>query len=152
MTLPNITKLPREQLYPGFDLLAPAINAPIEAGVRPLCDALNNHPEVHTLWSCEGHPEDGHRPYVTFLAGASFAFKVHQAITDQSLSKLHFSWSIAGTFREGGDLQSTIEPHDYRVSHGSLSRWWSRHRWSKSTMAADLVRLAELVNAIKLGD
>ncbi len=34
------------ELYPGTDPNCPAILAPIEAGVRPLCDALNALPEA----------------------------------------------------------------------------------------------------------
>lgn len=134
------------QLYPGFDLDCPAIKAPIEPGVKPLCDALNALPGVHTLWSCEGHPRHASRPYVTFIAPADTAFAVHQAIgKDHEAVGLHFSWNMVATFRDDGTMQYTIEPNDYRVSQGSWRRWWSSRRWDHRTMAADLARMAALI-------
>jgi hypothetical protein len=134
------------ELYPGFDLNAPAINAPIEPGIRPLCDALNALPGVHTLWSCEGHPEDASRPYATFIADAATAFKVHGAIgPDSGKRGLTFCWYLVASFRDDGTMQYTIEPNDYRVSKGTWQRWWSSRRWDQRLMENDLSRLAVLV-------
>jgi len=140
-----------EQLYPGFDLNAPAIKAPIEPGVKPLCDALNSLPGVHTLWSCEGHPEDGSRPYATFIGPAEAAFAISHTIgTDSQAAGLHFSWNLTATFRDDGTLQYTIEPNDYRVMRQTWAEWlFARRRWSKQIMANDLSGLAGLIRNLK---
>lgn len=137
------------ELYPGFDLNAPAIKAPIEPGVKSLCDALNALPGVHTLWSCEGHPEDGSRPYATFIAPSETAFAVHRAVSPSNVDGgLEFCWNLTATFRDDSSMQYTIEPNDYRISQGTLRRWWSAKRWSKKAMAIDVERLAVLIKEL----
>jgi len=137
------------ELYPGFDLNAPAIKAPIEPGVRPLCDALNSLSGVNTLWSCEGHPEDGSRPYATFIAPSEIAFAIHQVVSPLNVAGgLNFIWDLVATFRDDGTIQYTIQPNDYRISEGTWWRWWSRNRWSRRSMSADLERLAVLVKQL----
>lgn len=139
------------QLYPGFDLNAPAIKAPIEPGVIPLCAALNALPGVHTLWSCEGHPEDGSRAYATFIGPAETAFAISRAIgPDSQNAGLYFCWNLTATFRDDGSLQYTIEPNDYRVTRPTWGEWlFARRRWNKQTMANDLSGLAGLVRKLK---
>lgn len=140
------------QLYSGFDLNSPAIKAPIEPGVRPLCDALNALPGVHTLWSCQGHPEDGSRPYATFIAPAETAFAISRAIgPDNQDLGLHFYWNLTATFRDDGTLQYTIEPNDYRVTQPRWGGWlFARRLWDMQTMVRDLSGLAGLVrNLVK---
>lgn len=139
------------ELYPGFDLNAPAINAPIEEGVKPLCDALNALPGVYTIWSCEGHSEVGSRPYATFIASSETAFAVHRAVSgDKSDAGLHYCWNLTATFRDDGTLQYTIEPNDYRLVRDKWASWlFPRRRWSNQAMAGELGRLAELVRNLK---
>lgn len=138
------------QLYPGFDLHAPAITASIEPGIKPVCDALNALPSVFTLWSCEGHPEDGSQPYVTFIADTATAFNVHSAIgPDSGKSGLLFCWCLNASFRNDGSMQYTIEPNDYRISKHSWQRWWSRRRWNQRLVETDLSRLGALVAQLK---
>lgn len=138
------------QLYPGFDLNCPAIKAPIEPGIKPVCDALNALPGVFTLWSCEGHPEHASRPFVTFIADEATAFKVHCAIgPDNDEFGLHFCWWLLASFRDDGTMQYTIEPNDNRVSKGTWQRWWSSRRWDHRVMEKDLSRLATLVAQLK---
>lgn len=139
------------ELYPGFDLNAPAIKAPIEPGVKPLCEALNALPGVHTVWSCEGHPEDGSRPYATFIGPGETAFAIHRAVgPDSNAAGLHFCWKLIANFRDDGTLQYTIEPNDYRVLGETWAGWlFLRRRWDKRVMANDLSRLAALVRNLK---
>lgn len=138
------------QRYPGYAADNPSINTPIEAGVRPLCDALNGLPGVFTIWSCEGHPERPSRPFVTFLAPETTAFTVHCAIepSNEKLG-LHFNWWLTSHFREDGSVQYTIEPNDYRISTVTWQRWFSLRRWNHRIMLNDLSRLAELVAQLK---
>lgn len=139
-------QLTRAQLYLGHNLDSPAINAPIEPGVKPLCDALNALPGVFTLWSCQGHPVWASEPYVTFIADDTTAFKVHQSIgPDHDQLGLHFNWWLFASFRDDGTMQYTIEPNDYRVSKGRWQRWWSLFHWNHRRMLNDLARLAEIV-------
>lgn len=140
----------RAELYPGFDLACPAILAPIEPGIGPLCDALNALAGVHTLWSCEGHADVPARPYVTFIADNETAFKVHLAVgPDHEKLGLKFNWGVDANFRQDGSLQFTIQPNDYRIGQGTWHRWWSANRWNQRHMNADLMRLAALVATIK---
>jgi len=71
------------QKYPGYAADNRSINAPVEAGVVRLCDALNSLHGVFTIWSCERHPELLSRPVVTFVAPKELAFKVHRAIEER---------------------------------------------------------------------
>lgn len=140
----------RAELYPRFDRTCPAILAPIEPGIGPLCDALNALPDVHTLWSCEGHPDLPARPYVTFIADKDTAFKVHLAIGPNcGKLGLEFNWGMEANFRQDGSMQYTIAPNDYRVSQGTWHRWWSANRWDRRKMNADLMRLAAIVAMLK---
>ncbi|WP_139335765.1 hypothetical protein [Janthinobacterium sp. TND4EL3] len=134
------------QKYPGYTADNRSINTPVEAGVIPLCDALNSLPGVFTIWSCEGHPERASRPFVTFVAPKELAFKVHRAIEERGQDLgLNFNWWLTANFRDDGSMQYTIEPNDYRVSKGAWQRWWSSRRWSHRVMLKDLSRLATLV-------
>lgn len=131
------------ELYPGTDPNCPAILAPIEAGVRPLCDALNALPDTYTLWSCEGHPEEASTPFVTFIAPQETAFKLAKAIECSPFLK--FNWALnTCLFREDGALQYTIKPNDRRLIRSGLT-WWPRKQWSHAEMCIELSNLAQLI-------
>lgn len=139
------------QRYPGYTADNPSINTPIERGVKPLCDALNGLPGVHTIWSCEGHPSEGGTPFVILVTDQATAFKVSSVIeVDGDTTGLHFYWGMTATFREDGSLQYTIRPDDYRIPDGAWWRLWPLPRWSQRVMLNDLGRLAELVTQLKL--
>lgn len=122
-------------LYPGYNPDCPAIRAPIEKGIQPVCDALNAISNVRTLWSCEGHPEIPLRPYVTFIAPQAVAFRVSQLINTGN--DLIYAWHVYATFRQDATLQYTIEPNDDRISY--KSRWGRFGRnWSSTTMENEL--------------
>ncbi len=139
--------MPNFDLYPGFDRSAPALSAPIEPGILPVCDVLNSIPDTHTLWSCEGHPERPSRPYVTFIAPQKTAFKVHQLLSPGGLNgSLEYCWWVMASFRDDGSLQYTIEPNDYRI----LERHWLPfRRWTNVSMNQELLRLARLLEHLK---
>lgn len=138
------------QRYPGYAPDNPSINTPIEPGIKPLCDALNGLPGVHTLWSCEGHPSDGADPYVVFVANQAIAFKVDSAIAaGREKTGLHFVWWTTANFREDGSLQYTIRAEDYRVKKTPFWHFWPLPRWNQRAMVKDLARLAELVAQLK---
>jgi len=61
---------------------------------------------------------------------------------------LEFCWNLTATFRDDSSMQYTIEPNDYRISQGTLRRWWSAKRWSKKAMAIDVERLAVLIKEL----
>lgn len=119
----------------------------IEPGIAPLCAALNRVPEVRTIWSCEGHPSEGHRPYVVFSAPQPFAFALDRALCHESrfASGLRFIWKVTANFRDDGSLQWTIDPNDERfVTRGLLGI----SRWSRKQVDADVVVLARIVDAL----
>lgn len=130
------------ELYPGYDLDCPGIKAPIEPGVQPVCDVLNAIPDVHTLWSCEGHPEVPSRPYVTFIGPQDFAFRLSQLL--ERGNGLGYAWALRATFRSDASLQYTVEPNDFRIL-GRGYRWWSRLQWSPQVMRKELELLAGLI-------
>jgi len=128
------------ELYAGFDLDCPAIKAPIESGIKPLCDALNALPGVGTMWSCHGHPVRQSRTYVSFLGPRDVAFKIHHALgVGHGDGSLKYHWSIRARFRDDGELQYTIEPEDFRIRKSLFLPLVRRG------MDLELVRLAKLV-------
>ncbi|MBD8051128.1 hypothetical protein [Limnohabitans radicicola] len=130
-------------LYPAIDPPNwPASLAPVEPGVRPLCDALNALPDTYTLWSCEGHPGREAKPFVTFIAPQDIAFSLSRLI--ECSPYLKFNWVLTAGFREDGSLQYTLRPSDIRLNRQWFS-WWSRKQWSHDKMCAELLRLAQLV-------
>lgn len=131
------------ELYPGTDPNCPAILAPIEAGVRPLCDALNALQNTYTLWSCEGHPETASTPFVTFIAPQEIAFKLSKAIECSPFLK--FNWELSAWFREDGTLQYTVRPNDRRLIRKGVDWWWPRMQWSHAEMCVELINFARLV-------
>lgn len=131
------------ELYPGFDKTCQALNTPIEPGIKPACDALNAMPDVHTLWSCEGHPEWKGVPYVTFIALQDTAFKISQLLGSAHESgRLYYCWRITANFREDGSLQYMIRPHDRRLNDDSL-HWWSLRLWNRRALKNELNGLAQ---------
>lgn len=136
-------------LYPGFDKDCPAIIDPIEPGIQPVCDALNSIQCVHTLWSCEGHPERPSRPYVTFIGPQETAFKIHQLLGPENGDKgLKYCWWLVAGFRDDGSMQYTIEPNDYRILEPH--RLPFIRRWRKTDMELELLRLAQLLRRLEL--
>lgn len=131
------------ELYPGTDPNCPGILAPIEPGVRPLCDALNALPDTYTLWSCEGHPERAFEPYVTFMAPQEIAVKLSKAIECSPFLK--FNWEMSAWFREDGSLQYTVRPNDRRLIRKGGVSWWPRLHWSYAEMCVELINFARLV-------
>jgi hypothetical protein len=131
------------ELYPGTDPTCPAILAPIEPGVRPLCDALNALPDTYTLWSCEGHPEMASTPFVTFVAPQEIAFKLSRLIECSPILK--FNWTMSAWFREDGSLQYTVRPDDSRLIRKGIVDWWPRMQWSYAEMCVELINFAQLV-------
>lgn len=64
----------------------PRMSDEIEAGIRPVCDALNALPGVKTTASCEGHvygwlpPRNVSAPYVCFAAPSRVATLIGRAL------------------------------------------------------------------------
>jgi hypothetical protein len=132
------------ELYPGTDPNCLAILAPIEPGVRPLCDALNALPDTYTLWSCEGHPEMASTPFVTFVAPQEIAFKLSRLIECSPFLK--FNWTMSACFREDGSLQYTVRPDDIRFIRKGIVGLWPRMRWSYDEMCIELSNLSQLIS------
>lgn len=131
------------ELYPGVDAGCPGVQAPIEPGVQPLCDALNALPDTYTLWSCEGHPETASTPFVTFIAPQETAFKLSKIIECSPFLK--FNWTMSAWFREDGALQYTVRPDDSRLIRKGIVGWWPRMQWSYAEMCVELINFARLV-------
>ncbi len=120
----------------------PAYTAPIEPGVQPICDVLNQIPHVETLWSCHGHPERRSRPFVIFAAPVATSFRLHRLLVQGAAQNiLQFNWWMVANFNDEGDLQYTIEPNDYRIP----GRRWPWRQWNRKSIDKDLARLAELL-------
>jgi len=131
------------ELYPGFDKNCRALNTPIEPGIKPVCDALNSIQNVHTLWSCEGHPGWKGTPYVTFIANQDVAFRISKLLdSERELGHLHYCWGLTANFRADGSLQYTIRPNDRRLNDDSL-HWWSLRLWNRQALKSELNRLAQ---------
>ena len=126
--------------------LSPAPN--IEPGIAPLCAALNRAPDVTTIWSCEGHPSEGHRPYVVFAAPQAFAFAIDRALSHPmpAAAELQFVWKLMANFRDDGTLQWIIDPNDERFSVPGL---FGRARWTRKLADADIAVLARLVDELR---
>lgn len=136
------------ELYLGFDLNCPAIKAPIEPGVKPVCDALNSIAGVHTLWSCEGHPELPARPYVTFIAPQETALRLSRLLGHgHGDGTLKYCWRLTANFRDDGSLQYTIKQADRRIN-GDAFRWWWSRQWDKRVMKEELANFANLLMQI----
>ncbi len=123
--------------------------AEIEAGVKPLCEALNLIPGTRTLWSCHGHLDWPSRPYVTFEAPQDTAFKIHGLLGDGKSSGvlrcfLKYNWWLVANFRDDGSMQYTIEPNDYHFDCVQFSFWW-RPTWKRWQVDDDLRWLALLI-------
>lgn len=127
---------------------SPAELAPIEPGIRPVCDALNAIPGVVTLWSCEGHPYRTTPPYVTFTAPQKTAFRIQQQL-DHGIrnGQLQYCWWVVATFQDDGSLKFTIEPNDYRLraSTPRLLLLFQIPAWSNSSMQRELQQMAALL-------
>ena len=126
----------------------PAYYAPIEPGIRPVCDALNAIPGVKTEWSCEGHTggtKGPTGPFVIFTAPVSTAFEVHrlleQWIGDDSLQ---FVWQLTANFQDNGTTQYIIKNNDYRVPGGRYSLF---RKWNRRSMDAELIHMAQLLKS-----
>lgn len=143
------TTMTNAELYPGFDLEAPAILASIEPGIQPVCDVLNSMDDVYTLWSCEGHADLPMLPYVVFIAPQPIAFKAYLLLSPSGgAASLKYNWSLYANFRNDGSLQYIIKLEDYRINNSSY-RWWSSQHWKKSEMDVELVRLATLLTKLR---
>jgi hypothetical protein len=119
----------------------------IEPGIAPLCDAINHIPGVHTLWSCEGHPRDGTRPYVVFEAPHDFSFALHQQLSGANAFRktLRFNWRIMANFQESGRLQWILEIDDVRIRPPNLvGVLIGRNHWSRAQADADIIKIANL--------
>jgi hypothetical protein len=138
-----VTQILQEiDLYPGFDKNSPAILAPIEPGIKPVCEALNSIPNVHTIWSCDGHPWQQKQPYVVFITDQDTAFRVSRLLdVEHEAGWLHYCWSLSANFRDDGSLQYTIKPSDYRLYDGSM-HWWSLCLWNRKAIIKELNNLA----------
>lgn len=136
------------ELYPGFDLDCPAIKAPIEPGILPVCGVLNSLPAVHTLWSCEGHPHRPTNPYVVFIASQELAFSISNLLElDPGVTNLKYNWRLIASFRFDGSLQYVIEPSDVRL----LDRGFRLFRlYGRKSMNVELLHLAKLLSTVKL--
>lgn len=124
----------------------------LEAGVLPLCDALNSLQGVRTAWSCEGHPWDGREPFVAFAAPREVAFGLHVALNrGRGDGSLHFSWWLLAQFEDNGGLRYILRPNDTRLSgrhRPVLVQLGFRPAWKQRQVVADLERLAEMVLAL----
>jgi hypothetical protein len=136
----------KAELYAGFDLNSCAINAPIEPGILPVCEALNSLPSVHTLWSCEGHAVWADLPYVAFIASQDLAFRVNLLLESQAGSDdgLHYNWRLIGSFRNDGSLQYILETSDARLS-GWRRALFPLPLFGRRAMNRELQRLADLI-------
>lgn len=82
------------------------VNIPVDRGVRPLVDALNEFPNVITVESCEG--KDGEDAYVSFRVGddwhelGEFTENLSGGLgADPELGDAYFSLSVE--WYAGGD-------------------------------------------------
>jgi hypothetical protein len=127
--------------------------AQIGTAIRPLCDALNDLPDVCVLYALNGIPKAGIKPYVTFTASERTAFQIHQFFDVVNFdNNLYFNWWLTSRFRDDGSIRYTIELNDCRTSHSNweyLALWFSVPRWDSNVMDNDLLQLASLVGTLK---
>lgn len=117
--------------------------APIEPGIRPVCDALNRVAGVQTIWSCEGHPWRDAPPFVVFNAHQAAAFRVHKLLGHgHGDGSLKYCWWLTSRFNEDGSLQYVLESNDCRV----VPRSRLFPKWRRAGMDQDLSRLALLLS------
>lgn len=119
-------------------------DAPVDAPVSSLVDALNAVPHVSTYASCGGHRlRDGHglwtpatMPYVAFYGQVSFARLLERALRDieDGDCPRSYRWSVQVGFDDRHDLIFGI----YAASVPF-------HRWSRRRLDDDLARIRRLV-------
>jgi len=82
-------------------------DAPIDAKVKPLVDALNATGVVETYASCQGHARRGSDPYVAFRCGVDVAARLDKTLHGLRLGgRLRHWWDISGFFHpEGWELR-----------------------------------------------
>lgn len=118
----------------------------IEPGIAPICEALNQIPDVKTIWSCEGHPKDGHRPYVVFAAPQDVAFAIDRSLYYEKGRILRFTWRLIANFQDNGSLQWIIEPNDVRFVSRSIL---GRALWTRRQVDADILELARMISKLR---
>lgn len=92
----------------------------IEAGIRPLVDALLSSGQCQTIASCQGHGDvmGGpwiHGPYVMFRTSLDFARALQNqldpGLTGRS-AETHYHWSLEAAFHRGDyELAWTLRVH-----------------------------------------
>lgn len=115
---------------------------PIEEGVLPLCEALNDIDGVITLWSCEGHPERPSPPFVTFFCSYAIAAQLDKMLQRASrIGYLKRWWWVRGNFDDNGVWRYTIESNDRIVAKRQL-RFGIFSNWKSADMRHELARMA----------
>jgi hypothetical protein len=140
-----------ERVGGGLLAYADALRAGvIEAGVRPLTDALYAAGLV-PISSCEGHITPHrwvlrgrieHRPFVLFRGSTESARAIAQQLWyGQGLNdELHYVWTLSGYFYppDMSDLVWVIAPDDARIPD----------EWDRRKADADFMSLARIVTSI----
>ncbi|MGZ0116120.1 hypothetical protein ACWQ7L_19295 [Enterobacter cloacae] len=121
----------------------PEQGKPIEAGILPLCVALNSVGGIKTRYSCEGHSRSGMAPYVSFSADEARARQLAIVISKSNLLK--YCWRVAGSFNDEGIWLYHLESNDRRLGKSpSLMRTFFPP-WRRKVMDRELVTLASII-------
>ena len=82
-------------------------DAPVDAKIKPLVDALNATGVVETYASCQGHARRRSDPYVAFRCGVDVAARLDKTLHGLRLGgRLRHWWDISGFFHpEGWELR-----------------------------------------------
>ena len=120
----------------------PIERSDIEAGILPVCDALNEIEGVQTAWSCEGHFRRPASPFVIFHAPEKFVRTLQIELDLRTASgELSYPWWIRGNFIDGV-LQWQLEANR-KFSHLDFLPVYRKH-----FIGREILRLAAAIREI----
>lgn len=107
-----------------------ALSNEIDAGIRPLVEAMNATGCMKTISSCEGHPRKYYPPYVQFECSPAMAARLEERLRTYrhgNHPRLNADWTVSGHFDENCRLTFVLDvPGYYGVTttlYGSLKQF-----------------------------
>jgi hypothetical protein len=117
----------------------------IEEDVSDLCEKFNSINGFETIYSCQGHPREGRRPYIMFLSSVGDAGKLNNLLSSaQKTESLHYTWWITASFNDKAKLQFKLETNDYRVSGCARLLFFSS--WNHKLIVNDFNTIEKLLS------
>ena len=102
-------------------------DAPVDAKIKPLVDALNATGVVETYASCQGHARRRSDPYVAFRCEVDVAARLDKTLHGLRLGgRLRYWWDISASFHpEGWELRFCLRaPALTEALRGDMSTLW----------------------------